>query len=228
MGVSRGPAGLSSSLGSSLPEEPAGAYPPSKPACRGLCWSQSFPMGISGPCMSPGACPCCAGSFVHPYRDSSAKEVLTGGRPPPPWCQTVPAVGQGWGRGWCRPVGMRKEARDGGRGKRFQAPVLCQPLPLLGLRCAICHTRVLTLQPLGTSWWMYWRWCRLVGWKRGLWGTPKLSLLLPVSVWNLLLSRCSCLTLPDPHRGPQGLLPRSCQGGLWEASSEPEFLLRCD
>ena len=122
VGVSHGPAGLSSSLGSSLPVEPAGAYPPSKPACRGLCWSQPFPMGISGPSAFPGACPYCAGSFVHPYRDSSAKEVLTGGRPPPAQCQTVPAVGQGGGRGWCRPVGMRKEARDGGWGNSSEPP----------------------------------------------------------------------------------------------------------
>lgn len=60
-----------------------------------------------------------------------------------------------------------------------------------------------------------------VGWEHGLWGTPKLSLLLPISVWNLLLSWCSCLTLPDPHHGPQGLLPR----GPREASGKPPLSL---
>ena len=41
-----------------------------------------------------------------------------------------------------------------GVGEQFRAPTLCEHLPLLGLRCAICHTRVLTLQPLRASWWM--------------------------------------------------------------------------
>ena len=118
-------------------------------------------------------------------------------------------------------MGVREEARDGGREEWFRAPALCGPLPLLGLRRAICHTRVLTLQPLEVSWWMRWRQCRLVGWEHGLWGTPKLSLLLPISVWNLLLSWCSCLTLRDPHHDPQGLLPR----GPREASGKPPLSL---
>ena len=50
---------------------------------------------------------------------------------------------------------------------------------------------------------------------------PEAALLLPISVWNLLLSRCSCLTLPDPHHGPQGLLP--C--GPREASGKPPMSL---
>ena len=39
-----------------------------------------------------------------------------------------------------------------GGGRNGSEPPRCVDLPLLGLRRAICHTRVLTLQPLEVSW----------------------------------------------------------------------------